>query len=86
MKVKLTDKDFEEILTINAQAKALTNVSYCNELENEIFNAMKNKTELSDEQLKHALNNYLALQLIGLNNCDTKTFKKLEKFYYGDTE
>jgi hypothetical protein len=41
---------------------------------------MKNKTELAREYIQKAHNNYLALCLIGLNQCDSKVFKKLDNY------
>lgn len=78
--MKLSDKELEEILTINEQAKVLVRgLTYTEELGEVIFNCMKNKTELPKEYIQKAHNNYLALCLIGLNQCDTETFKKLDK-------
>lgn len=83
--MKFTDEELEELLTINEQAKILTRgLSYIKELEDAIFECMKNKTELSRENIQKAHNNYLALSIIGFNQCDSETFKKLDN--YMDTE
>ena len=83
--MKFTDEELEELLTINEQVKILTSgLSYLKELEDAIFECMKNKTELSRENIQKAHNNYLALSIIGLNQCDSETFKKLDN--YMDTE
>ena len=76
-----TEEELEELLTINVQAKIFTSgLSYIKELENAIFECMKNKTELSKENIQKAHNNYLVLNIIGLNQCDSETFKKLDKY------
>ena len=41
---------------------------------------MKNNTELAKEYIKKAHNNYLALCLIGLNQCNSETFEKLDNY------
>lgn len=82
-KIKLTEKDSEEILTINEQVKALIRgLTYTEELGKEIFKCIKDKKQLSEENIKKAHNNYLALCLIGLNQTNTETFKKLDLYVY----
>ena len=79
--MKLNDKELEELFAINEQAKVLMRgLTYCEELAKELFNCMKNKTELSKEYIQKAHNNYLALCLIGLNQCDNEVFKKLDEY------
>lgn len=78
--MKFMDEELEELLTINEQAKILTGLSYTKELEDAIFECMKNKTELSRENIQKAHNNYLALSIIGFNQCDSETFKKLDNY------
>lgn len=79
--MKLNNKELEELLTINEQAKVfMRGLTYCEELCEELFNCMKNKTKLSREYIQKAHNNYLALCLIGLNQCDSEVFKKLDNY------
>ena len=79
--MKLNNKELEELLTINEQAKVLMRgLTYCEELGKEIFNCMKNTSELSRECIQKAHNNYLALCLIGFNQCDSEVFKKLDNY------
>ena len=79
--MKLNNKELEELLTINEQAKVfMRGLTYCEELREELFNCMKNKTKLSREYIQKAHNNYLALYLIGLNQCDSEVFKKLDNY------
>lgn len=79
--MKFNDKELEELLTINEQAKVLVRgLTYTKELEEKIFNCMKNNVELEKDYIQKAHNNYLALCLIGLNQCDSKVFKKLDDY------
>lgn len=79
--MKLNNKELEELLTINGQAKILLRgPTYCDELGEKLFSCMKNKTELEREYIQKAHNNYLALCLIGLNQCDSEVFKKLDNY------
>lgn len=78
--MKFMDEELEELLTINEQSKILTGLSYTKELEDAIFECMKNKTELSRENIQKAHNNFLALSIIGFNQCDSETFKKLDNY------
>lgn len=79
--MKLSNKELEEILTINEQAKVLVRgLTYTEELGKVVFNCMKNKTELTRKYIQQAHNNYLALCLIGLNQCDSVVFKKLDNY------
>ena len=80
--MKFTNEELEELLTINIQAKTMVStLSYCDNLEEKIYECMKNKTELDKESIKQAHNNYLALALfVGLNQCNGKLFKKLDKY------
>lgn len=79
--MKLNNKELEELLTINAQAKILVRgLTYCEELEKKIINCMKNNTKLAKEYIQKAHNNYLALCLIGLNQCNSETFEKLDNY------
>ena len=83
--MRLTNGDYEEILTIIAQCKVLIpKLDYNEKLEKEVFYCTKNKTQPKREAIQQIHNNYLALALIGLNYCNTKTYKKLD--YYMDNE
>lgn len=80
--MKLNNKELEELLTINEQAKTLVRrLTYCDELEKEIFNCIKNKSKLSRENIKRAHNNYLALCFfINLDYFDSEVFEKLDNY------
>lgn len=79
--MKLNEKELEELLTINEQAKVLIpRLTYTEELGEKIFECMKNKSELEREYIQKAHNNYLALWLIGFNQCDSEIFKKLDNY------
>lgn len=79
--MKLNNKDFEEMLTITEQCKVLVpKLSYNEELTKKIFYCMKDKEELDKESIMRSRNNYLILRLIGLNRCNTDTYKKLNDY------
>ena len=79
--MKLTDDDYEEILIIIAQCKVLIpKLDYNEKLEKEVFYCMKNKTQPEKETVRQIYNNYLALTLIGIKYCNTKTAKKLDNY------
>lgn len=79
--MKFSEKELEELLTINEQAKVLINgLTYTEDLGKIIFNCMKSKSELPKEYIQRAHNNYLALCLIGLNYSDSDLFKKIDNF------
>ena len=79
--MKLNNKDLEEILTIAEQCKVLIpKLSYNEELTEKIYYCMKDKKQLERDDIQRSHNNYLALCLIGLNQCDTDTYKKLNDY------
>lgn len=79
--MELNEKEFEELLAINEQAKNfIPKLTYCEELGEEIFNCIKNKSKLSRESIQKAHNNYLALCLINLDYCDSDVFEKLDNY------
>jgi hypothetical protein len=41
---------------------------------------MKDKKSLEKDDIQRSHNNYLALCLIGLNQCDSDVFKKLDNY------
>lgn len=57
--MKLNNKELEELLTINEQAKALVRgLTYCDELGEKLFSCMKNNTELAKERIEKAQNKW----------------------------
>lgn len=79
--MKLNEKELEELLTINEQAKILLpRLTYTNELGEKLFNCIKNKTKINRDIIQKAHNNYLALCIIGINECDSSVFKKLDNY------
>lgn len=76
-----TSKELEKLLAVNSQAGILMRgLTYTKDLEKELFECMKSKTELSREYIQKAHNNYLALAIIGLNYTDDEIFKKLDNY------
>ena len=79
--MEFTDKELEELLTINEQAKVLIpKLTYNEKLAKEIIDSMKNKKELNKESIKNAYNNYLALAFLELNYSNTEIFRKIETY------
>lgn len=79
--MKLNEKELEELLTINEQAKILLpQLTYTNELGEMLFKCMKNKTKIDRDIIQKAHNNYLALHIIGINEFDSSVFKKLDNY------
>ena len=79
--MKFNEEELEELLIINEQAKVLMRgLTYCEELGKKIIECRRNKVELPKEYIQKAHNNYLALCLIGFNQCDSEVFKKLDKY------
>ena len=77
----LTEKELEELLAINEQAKIfIPKLTYYEELGGKLFNCMKNIAELSRESIQQAHNNYLVLHIIGLYYLDSDVFKKLDNY------
>ena len=79
--MKFNEEELEELFIINEQAKVLMRgLTYCEELGKKIIECRRNKVELPKEYIQKAHNNYLALCLIGFNQCDSEVFKKLDKY------
>lgn len=79
--MKFTNKELEEIITIAEQCKIMIpKLSYNEELTERLFTCMKDKKKVAREDVQRCHNNYLALNIIGLNQCDSEVFKKLDKY------
>lgn len=71
----------EELLTINEQAKILLpKLKYTNALGEKLFDCLKNKTKINRDIIQKAHNNYLVLCIIGINQCNSAVFKKLDDY------
>ena len=75
--MKFNDKELEELITYAEQLKVLAPRTVYNEqLIRDLFDNMKNKTKVSEENLKYIQNNYIILDIIGLGNCNKKIKRK----------
>lgn len=82
--MKLNNKDYDEILTIIIQCKTLLpKLDYNEELEKIVFDCMKKQKNIEKKAIQRCHNNYLALCILGLNYCDSDTFKKLDEYMKG---
>lgn len=79
--MKLNEKELEELLAINEQAKIFApKLTYCEELGEKLFNCIKNKTKLSKESIQQAHNNYLVLHLLSFDYYESDVFQKLDNY------
>lgn len=79
--MKLNNKELEEIITIAEQCKVIIpKLSYNEELVKRLFICMKDNKKIDREDIQKSHNNYLALNIIGFNQCDSDVFKKLDNY------
>lgn len=79
--MKFNDKELEELITYAEQLKVLAPRTVYNEqLIRDLFNNMKNKTKVSEENLKYIQNNYIILDIIGLGNCNKKLRERIDEY------
>lgn len=79
--MKFNNKELELLITYAEQLKVLTPViSYNDKLVKDLFFNMKNKTKVTDENLHHIENNFIAMDLIGLRTYDEKLRRKLDDY------
>ena len=79
--MKLNNKELEELLTITEQCKVLIpKLKYNEELSKTLFYCMKDKKQPDRETIQRVHNNYLALTMIGLNECDSSAFRKIDNY------
>ena len=65
--MKFNDKELEELITYAEQVKVLVpRITYNEQLVKDLFFNMKDKTKVSVENINHIENNFIALDLIGL--------------------
>jgi hypothetical protein len=79
--MKFNREELEELLTIAEQCKILVNkLSYNNELIETLFDCIKNDKKLNRDNIQRCHNNYLLLNMIGFNQCNSDVFKKLDNY------
>lgn len=81
--MKFNNKELEKLITYAEQVKVLVpRITYNEQLTKDLFFNMKDKTKVTDENLHHIENNFIALDLIGLRSYDEKLRRKIDKYLY----
>lgn len=79
--MKFNNKELEYLITYAEQLKVLApRITYNEQLIKDLLYNMKNKTKVSDENLHHIENNFIALDLIGLRSYDEKLRRKIDDY------
>ena len=79
--MKFNDKELEELITYAEQVKVLVpRITYNEQLVKDLFFNMKDKTKVSDENLHHIENNFIALDLIGFRTYNEKLRRKIDDY------
>lgn len=76
--MKFNSKELEYLITYAEQVKVLCPViKYNEQLTKDLFFNMKDKTKVTDKNIHHIENNFIALDLIGLTY-DEKLRRKID--------
>lgn len=79
--MKFNNKELEELITYAEQVKVLVpRITYNEQLVKDLFFNMKDKTKVSDDNLHHIENNFIALDLIGLRSYNEKLRRKIDDY------
>ena len=79
--MKFNNKELEELITYAEQVKVLVpRITYNEQLVKDLFLNMKDKTKVSDENLHHIENNFIALDLIGLRSYNEELRRKIDDY------
>lgn len=79
--MKFNDKELEELITYAEQVKVLVpRITYNEQLVKDLFLNIKDKTKVSDENLHHIENNFIALDLIGLISYNEELRRKIDDY------
>ena len=79
--MKFNNKELEELITYAEQVRVLVpRITYNEQLVKDLFLNMKDKTKVSDENLHHIENNFIALDLIGLRSYNEKLRRKIDDY------
>ena len=79
--MKFNNKELEEVITYAEQVRVLVpRITYNKQLVKDLFLNMKDKTKVSDENLHHIENNFIALDLIGLRSYNEKLRRKIDDY------
>ena len=79
--MKFNNKELEELINYAEQVKVLVpRITYNEQLVKDLFLNMKDKTKVSDENLHHIENNFIALDLIGLRSYNEELRRKIDDY------
>ena len=79
--MKFNNEELEELITYAEQVKVLVpRITYNEQLVKDLFLNMKDKTKVSDENLHHIENNFIALDLIGLKSYNEELRGKIDDY------
>ncbi len=79
--MKFNNKELEELITYAEQVRVLVpRITYNEQLVKDLFLNIKDKTKVSDENLHHIENNFIALDLIGLRSYNEKLRRKIDDY------
>lgn len=81
LEIDFNNKELEELITYAEQVKVLVpRITYNEQLVKDLFLNMKDKTKVSDENLHHIENNFIALDLIGLRSYNEELRRKIDDY------
>ena len=79
--MKFNNKELEELITYAEQVRVLVpRITYNKQLVKDLFLNIKDKTKVSDENLHHIENNFIALDLIGLRSYNEELRRKIDDY------
>ena len=79
--MKFNNKELEELITYAEQVRVLVpRITYNKQLVKDLFLNIEDKTKVSDENLHHIENNFIALDLIGLRSYNEKLRRKIDDY------
>lgn len=79
--MKFSEKELEYLITYAEQLKVLApRITYNEQLVKDLFMNMKEKTNVSDDNLHHIENNFIAMDLIGFRTYDEKLRRKIDEY------
>ena len=79
--MKFNNKELEELITYAEHVKVLVpRITYNEQLVKDLFLNMKDKTKVSDKNLHHIENNFIALDLIGLRSYNEELRRKIDDY------
>ncbi len=79
--MKFSEQELEYLITYAEQLKVLTpRITYNEQLVRDLFENMRDKTKVSDENLLHIENNFIVMDLIGFKIYDEELRRKIDNY------